>query len=131
MSICDSSLLALACLTGIVGDFILQMLVRNNMGGITGWGLKTYFSRHGHFESMFIAGGMMTLFYIIYLYVLKLPVKWYYLIIYGVILDLIFRTFMLFPSLKGYYKYFNHIWSAIWAIIPMLIPLFVDKYIKT
>jgi cobalamin biosynthesis protein CobD/CbiB len=101
------------------------------MGGETGWGLKEYFRQHGKAESLFIAGGMMTLFYIIYFVILGLPLNWFYLAIYGVVLDWIFRAAMLFPSLKGYYNHLNYFWSGFWGGTPMLMPygimLMIDK----
>ena len=93
------------------------------MGGKTGWGLIEYFRLHGAAESMFIASGMMTLFYVLYLVVFGFPAKWYYLAIYGIILDLIFRKTMLFSSLKGYYQQLNYFWSGFWGAIPMIMPL--------
>jgi hypothetical protein len=119
-----SRLLTISCLTGFIGDATLQLLVRfTSMGGKTGWGLKEYFRQHGPAESLFVAGGMMTLFYVIYLSMLGLPVIWYYLAIYGIILDFIFRKTMLFPSLKGYYQQLNYFWSGFWGAVPMIMPL--------
>ena len=117
-----AKLLTLACLTGFIGDAILQYASKF-MGGETGWGLKEYFRQHGVGESLFIAAGMMTLFYVIVLVIFDLPPKWYFLAIFGVVIDLIFRLAMVFPSLAGYYAYFNYFWSAFWMAIPMLIPL--------
>ena len=123
-------LLGLACASGFFGDALLQTLTHASLGGPTGWGLNQYFEQHGRAESMFVAAGMMTVFYAIYLFILRLPVKWYYLAIYGVILDLIFRKTMLFPSLKGYYNHLNYFWSAVWGIIPMLLPLLLYQLVK-
>jgi hypothetical protein len=123
-------LLTISCLTGFAGDAALQYL-STFMGGETGWGLKEYFRQHGKAESLFIAGGMMTLFYIIYFVILGLPLNWFYLAIYGVVLDWIFRAAMLFPSLKGYYNHLNYFWSGFWGGTPMLMPygimLMIDK----
>jgi hypothetical protein len=116
------NIIAIACLTGFIGDAILQLGVYNSVGD---WGLKSYFKQHGLAESLFIAGGMMTLFYIVYIYVLQLPLKWYYLAIYGIILDYIFRKTMVFKSLEGYYAHLNYFWSAFWGAIPMLIPFVI------
>ena len=114
---------------GFVGDAILQVASQKfKMGGPTGWGLKEYFKQHGKVESLFIPAGMLSIFYIFYIYVLKLPMTYTNIAIYGIIIDYIFRTFMIFPSLVGYYEYFNHFWSAVWMAIPMMIPLFV--YLK-
>lgn len=116
-------LVSIACLTGFVGDALLQVMTRYGMGGPTGWGLTPYFRHHGPAESLFIAGGMMALFYIIYIDLLHLPVTWYYLAIYGVVLDYIFRVTRLFPSLDGYYAHLNYFWSAFWGAVPMMLPL--------
>jgi len=115
-------LIIIACLAGFIGDYILQILI-TFMGGKTGWGLREYFKQHGSVESLFIAGGMMTLFYIIYLILLGLPPLWYYLAIYGILLDLFFRETMIFPSLQGYYDHLNYFWSAFWGAVPMILPL--------
>ena len=123
-------LLTISCLTGFAGDAALQYL-STFMGGETGWGLKEYFRQHGKAESLFIAGGMMTLFYIIYFVILGLPLNWYCLAIYGVVLDLLFRVTVLFPSLKGYYNHLNYFWSAVWGASPMVMPygimLMIDR----
>ena len=128
-----SRLLTISCLTGFFGDATLQYLTKF-MGGETGWGLKAYFRQHGSAEALFIAGGMMTLFYVIYFVLLGLPLSWYYLAIYGIILDWIFRVTMLFPSLTGYYTQLNYFWSAFWGAVPMMMPYGIMKimdYIST
>ena len=118
-------LIIIACLTGFLGDGILQVLSKYT----SGWGLKPYFKQHGSIESLFIAGGMMALFFIIYDFT-GLPINWFYLGIYGVLLDLLFRKTMLFPSLKGYYNHLNYFESAIWGAIPAIIPLLIMKIIS-
>jgi hypothetical protein len=118
-------LVGVACITGFVGDFILQLAVKHGFGGVTGWGLKEYFQQHGSAEALFIAGGMMSIFYVIYLLFLE-PNIWY-LAIFGILLDLLFRKTMIFSSLKGYYKHLNYFWSAVWGAIPMMIPYFIYK----
>jgi hypothetical protein len=115
-------LVASAALTGFFGDAILQIFPPI-MGKDEDWGLRSYFKQHGIGESLCIATGMMTLFYIFYLYVLRLPIDWKYLAVYGVILDYIFRKTMVFESLKDYYRQLNYIESAIWGAIPMVLPL--------
>jgi len=117
-------LIVIACLTGFIGDATLQFLSKYTGG----WGLNPYFKQHGKVESLFIAGGMLSLFFIIYDFT-RLPVTWYYLGIYGMLLDLLFRKTMLFPSLKGYYNYLNYLQSAIWGAIPMIIPVLIMKLI--
>jgi len=118
-------MLVIACLTGFVGDALLQIGVNQGLGGPTGWGLKPYFKQHGSGESLFIAGGMMTLFYIIFSYVA--PYTYLNLAIFGIIIDFIFRKTMIFSSLQGYYEYFNYFWSAFWMAIPMMLPFFISK----
>lgn len=122
-------LTSIATLVGFFGDAILQLLVKYNMGGSTGWGLKPYFKQHGSMEAMFTAAGMMALFFVIYV-ATGLPLKLQYLAIYGIILDLLFRKANLFPSLKGYYNHLNYFWSAVWGAIPMMIPLLILKVVN-
>jgi hypothetical protein len=122
------SLVGVACIVGFIGDFLLQLGSKLGLGGPTGWGLKDYFSQHGSIESLFIAGGMMTIFYVLYLLVLK-P-NYLYLAIYGIVLDFIFRKLNVFPSLNGYYKYFNYFWSAVWGAIPLMLPYFIYSKIN-
>jgi hypothetical protein len=117
-------LLSIACIVGFVGDGLLQFGSRLNMGGSNSWGLKGYFKLHGSAESTFIAGGMMSIFYVIY-YLSQTPISYTNLAIYGILLDFIFRKTMLFASLKEYYQHLNYFWSAVWGAIPMIIPLFI------
>jgi hypothetical protein len=118
---------SLACVTGFAGDALLQTGVKLNMGGPTGWGLKDYFKQHGAVEALFIPGGMLTIFFVIYIYVLQLPLTYTNVAVYGIIIDLIFRKTRLFPSLDKYYEYFDYLGSAVWIAIPMMIPLFLLK----
>ena len=125
-----TKLIVASCLAGFIGDASLQFLTKKaNLGGPTGWGLKAYFRLHGSVEAVFIAGGMMTIFYIIFLFGLRLAPTWYSLAIYGVVLDWLFRVTMLFPSLDGYYRALNYAESAFWGAIPMLIPLWAVQFI--
>jgi hypothetical protein len=117
-------LISTACLVGFGGDFLLQTGVNMGLGGPTGWGLKEYFAQHGSSEALFVAGGMMSLFYALYVNA-GLPVNYKSLALYGIILDFVFRKLMIFPSLKGYYEYFNYFWSAVWGAIPLILPLFM------
>jgi len=118
-------IVSLACMTGFAGDAILQTGVQHKMGGPTGWGLKGYFKHHGPVESLFVAGGMLSLFMVIYVYALGLQPTYTNLAVYGVVLDFVFRKLMIFPTLKEYYQYFGYFWSAVWGAIPMMIPLFL------
>jgi hypothetical protein len=122
------NLLIIACLTGFIGDFLLQTGVKLGLGGPTGWGLKDYFRLHGSRESLFIAGGMMSLFYALFL-MSGIRVNFFNLAVYGVFLDFMFRSLMIFPSLKGYYEFFSYFWSAVWGAIPLCLPLFIAKSI--
>ena len=115
-------IISIACLTGFFGDTLLQIVTKHPSFD---WGLKQYFAYHGSGEALCIASGMMTLFYIFYLHVLRLPLNYIYLAIYGIILDFIFRKTMVFKSLDGYYKALNYFWSAVWGAIPMIIPFFI------
>jgi preprotein translocase subunit SecG len=119
-----NSVMIAACLTGFIGDFLLQTGTRIGLGGPTGWGLKEYFKQHGSAESLFVAAGMMSLFYALFIMSgIKMTLR--NLAVYGVLLDLLFRKTMLFSSLEGYYEYFNYFWSAVWGAIPLMIPYLV------
>ena len=116
---------------GFIGDFLLQMItkIRGNIAN-----LKPYFNRHGSLEAMFIAGGMMYLFGHIYTTVIGPAepdlnvINLLKLFIYGGVLDIIWRQFNLFPSLKHtYYTANNQLQSFIWGGIPMIIPLFIGS----
>jgi hypothetical protein len=126
----EKNLLIISCLTGFAGDFLLQIGAKLGLGGPTGWGLNEYFKQHNSIESLFIAGGMMTLFYVIFI-LSKIPINYTNLAIYGVILDFLFRKLMIFKSLKGYYTWFNYFWSAVWGAIPMMLPLFIFQRLDT
>ena len=73
---------------------------------------------------------MLGIFYAFYIFILRLPINWYYISIYAILLDLFFRKLMVFPSLSGYYNYFNYFWSAVCAVIPMLLPLALFTLLK-
>jgi len=139
MSVNMYSLLAIVFLTGMVGDFLLQSLEGVSPNGEC-WGLKPYFLRHGSIESVCIAGGMMTFFYIIFISCFqslfeKSEENIYriiiYLGIYGIILDLLFREFRIFPTLDGYYAYLNYFWSAFWGAIPMILPFLIWFFLRS
>jgi uncharacterized membrane protein YvlD (DUF360 family) len=120
----QNKLLIIACLTGFIGDILLQVGANNGMGGPTNWGLKDYFKQHGQAESMFVAAGMMTLFYSIFI-LLKIPMNYINLALFGIAIDFLFRKLDIFKSLHGYYSYLNYFWSAFWMAIPMIIPFFI------
>ena len=108
-------LLILACLTGFFGDAVLQITRLGSKG------LDSYFRQHGRAESLFIASGMMSLFYSIFL-ILKIPLTFINLALFGVAVDLLFRQTRLFPSLDGYYEMMGYGASAFWMAFPMCIP---------
>jgi hypothetical protein len=116
-----------AAIVGFFGDASLQVIVSNTDFN---WGLRKYFSEHGRAESMFLAAGMLAIFYIFYIYVTRLPVTILTMAIYGVLLDLLFRVTMIFPSLRGYYDHLNYFWSAVWGAIPMMLPVMLVYLIK-
>lgn len=116
-----------AAVVGFFGDAGLQTIVSNTKYD---WGLRKYFSQHGRAESMFLAAGMLAVFYLTYIYVTRLPVTLLTMAIYGVLLDLLFRVTMIFPSLQGYYDHLNYFWSAVWGAIPMMLPVVLVYLIK-
>ncbi len=70
-----------------------------------------------------IAAGMLGLFTAAYLQLLKPRVI--LLGFVGVLLDLVFRKYRVFPSLDGYYGAMSYTYSAIWGAIPMVLPYIV------
>jgi len=125
------NVVAVSILVGFFGDLALQLLTKYfHLGGQTGWGLLPYFKQHGTNESAFVAAGMMGMFYVLYVSVLRLPLRLDYLAVYGVVLDFIFRKMRLFPTLDGYYGHLNYFWSAVWGAIPMMLPLIALRLMK-
>ena len=128
------NILLITFLTGFFGDILLQIGDKLGLGGPTGWGLRDYFKLHGAAESTCIAGGMMTLFYILILPIFgKLTVTqtFIFLAIYGVVLDLLFRELVIFKTLDAYYRYFNYFCSAVWGAIPLILPYLIKIVIAT
>ena len=117
---------SVAFLVGFFGDIFLQILCKISSFD---YGLRGYFKEHGAVEAPFIAGGMMVLFYIIY-NLFKFPLKWQYIAVYGIILDILFRTFMIFPSLKGYYSALTPFWTCLWEAVAMVMVIAVYQFIK-
>lgn len=117
-------LVTVAFLTGFVGDAITQFLT--NIG--FDMGLEKYFKQHGRVESLFTAAAIVALAYILYIYVLKLPLTYTNLFVYGFILDLIFRYTHFFPSLNEYYDSVSILkTSIIGGSIPAILPLLIYK----
>ena len=113
----DQQILTKAFFIGLLGDAILQLVVkqRGNFAGLRG-----YFEQHGIFESMCIAAGIMFLVTWIYLKT-GLPLTYPYLFIYGGLLDVLWRQMNLMPSLKNtYYAALTPLQSFIWGGIPLL-----------
>jgi len=118
-------LITVAFLTGFTGDGVTQFSV-NHLG--FDMGLKNYFVQHGRVESLFIGGAIVALAYIIYIYVLNLPVTYTNLFVYGIVLDFIFRCTRFFPSLNEYYDKLNIFeTSVIGGAIPAILPLLIYK----
>ena len=117
---------SVAFLVGFFGDIFLQILAKSTPFD---YGLRGYFTEHGAVEAPFIAGGMMVLFYIIYNF-FKFPLKWQYIAVYGILLDILFRTFMIFPSLKGYYSALTPFWTCLWEAVAMVMVVAVYNAIK-
>ena len=111
-----------AFFVGFIGDAILQIITANTSYD---WGLRKYFSQHGRPESLFIAGGMLVLFYSIIpsKFLSVTPFNIALIALYGIVLDLIFRKTMVFKSLDGYYNHLNYFWSGVWGAIPIVLPL--------
>jgi len=123
-------LIPIAFIVGFIGDLLLQVMTQTlRMGGKTGWGLLQYFKLHGRWESATIAGGMLCAFYMAFM-VSHFKLTFLNMSIYGVVLDLAFRRFTIYPSLLGYYNNMSYIWSAVWGAIPMMLPLFVWNLIS-
>jgi hypothetical protein len=125
------NIVSIATIVGFFGDMGLQILLAQNLGGPSGWGLKPYFERHGQVESLFTAAGLMGIVYIVYIYMLRLPLNPVYLVLYGIVLDVIFRIFNIFPSLSEYHEHQNYFNSIFWGTtIPLLIPYYLSKGIN-
>jgi hypothetical protein len=118
-------IVSLAFLTGFVGDAVLQIAV-NKLG--FDMGLRDYFVQHGRVEALFIGGAIVVLPYIIYIYLLNLPLTYTNLFMYGIVVDFIFRYTRFFPSLNEYYdKLSIPETTLIGGAIPAILPLFIYK----
>lgn len=121
------SLLKSAIIIGLLGDLTLQLIVKNSED-INKFGLKTYFEKHGSIESLFIAMGMTSSFTLLYEYI---DPKWLpiLMIIYSASLDILFRKYNIFQSLKEYYEIEPYYYTILWAIIPLFMIKYLSKYI--
>jgi hypothetical protein len=119
-------LILIATLVGFFGDLGTQIAIKLGVGGEKGLGLKEYFAQHGKVESLFIAAGIMAVFYSVYA-LTNLPFTILYMIIYSIILDLLFRYLRIFPSLDKFYQ--NSVPSTLifGAIIPFVLPILILK----
>lgn len=104
-------------LYGVVGDAALQVISSNSTKGEE-WGLNTHFKEHGKLASLFIAGGMTTGTYALASLVARGKPGLVTLAITGGALDVLFRTQMLMPSLRDYYKQLSPCMSIFWASFP-------------
>ncbi len=105
-----------AFLIGVTGDAALQGLNKYTSKG-KDWGLDTYFAQHGPVESLFIAGGMLVGFEL--LYDLIFPTKEYLsLFMLGGIIDVAVRMTMPMESLKDYYEQNHPLYTIFWAGFP-------------
>ena len=121
-------LISVACVTTIIIDGFLQIYTKY-FDNLMSLGLKPYFKQHGILESLSISAGLTTIFYIIYLNFLKLPIRWYYLGFYGILIDLLFRKFSLFAGLNSYYTSVNYFLTALFAFISNSLPVLIVKMI--
>ena len=120
--------LAVVTLTGFFGDAFLQILVKK-FG--YDWGLKSYFEQHGTAEALFLGAGLMAILFIIYIYILKLPLSYTNLAIYGIIIDIIFRKTMVFNTLTDYYNVQNYFETMIiGGSLPAMLPLLIFNIFK-
>ena len=107
-----------AFLIGVFGDIGLQLFNKYSEKG-KDWGLDTYFKQHGPIESVFIAGGMLVGFDILYDFIFPQK-EFFQLFLLGGIVDVIFRTTMPMKSLEDYY-YQNHpLFTIFWAGFPSM-----------
>ena len=101
---------------GVAGDLGLQTLNKYTSKG-KDWGLDTYFAKHGPVESLFIAGGMLVAFELLYDKIFTTK-EYLYLFLLGGVVDVFFRTTMPMESLKDYYNQNNPLYTIFWAGFP-------------
>lgn len=107
-----------AFIIGVLGDAGLQAFNKYTSYG-KDWGLDTYFAKHGSVESLFIAGGMLVGFELLYDKIF--PTKEYlYLFALGGIIDVVFRTTMPMASLEDYYNQNHPLFTIFWAGFPAM-----------
>lgn len=123
-----------------VGAFVFGSIADLSLNYITRFdafpdvGLRKYFKRHGVFEAMFIAGGLM--FASTYIGLLLRPGNptrdggVLYLFVYGALIDILFREWHLMPTLDGMYDVLRPSTSMLWAGGPLAASYMITKYIK-
>lgn len=117
-------LVLIAWLVGFFGDLAVQAANRLNVIGFSGVGLTTYFGIHGSVESAFIAAGMVAGFYAVWIGI-GAPLRWEFILLAALLLDLIWNLGNIFPSLTEYYKEPLIPRTLLGVVIPFLLPLFI------
>ncbi len=109
---------------GVVGDALLQIISAYTNKGEE-WGLNTHFREHGKLASLFIAGGMTTGTYLLSMVFQPFwrtppygKPSMVILAATGAMLDVLFRKYMLMPSLRDYYRQLSPGMSVFWAAFP-------------
>lgn len=117
----DCRVIPLAFAVGFFGDLAVQILPHDKA-------LRDYFSQHGKFESMLIAGAALTLVFSLY-YLTGLKFTLISALVIGVLMDLVARLGAI-PSLMPYYRTSNFFSSIVSAgIIPILLVWGVQKIV--
>lgn len=120
--------LAAAFFVGLLGDAALQALAAGPMPNLAG--LSPYFARHGVFEAMCIAAGIMWIATWAYL---QLGLPWHPvpLFAYGAALDVVWWGLNLMPTLEDtYYAAMSGPLSALWGGIPMLLVYYAHAAVE-
>lgn len=107
----DCRVIPIAFAVGFFGDLAVQLLPH-------GPSLRDYFTLHGRFEAMLIAGGALACVFSLY-YLTRLAFTWQAVIVLGVVMDVVARLGLI-PSLKPFYRSTGVLASIIVAgIIPI------------
>lgn len=120
-----SNLASTAVAIGVLGDASLQAIVASSSEE-NKFGLKTYFEKEGRLESLFIAGGMLGSFTMLYGFA-DPSYNVAGLTLYATVLDLIFRFTGVMPSLDDYYKHWSIPQTIVFAIIPFILVKFTSQ----
>lgn len=119
----------IAIFVGFFGDLLVQAFVKLGGAGSGGWGLKSYFQQHGMMASALIAAGILGVFYSIWT-VFNLPLRWEFILIVALVLDLIWNYAHIMPSLNNYYKEPAIPRTILGVVIPFLLPLLIYAIFK-